>query len=87
MSVTLYKQNMNFRLRNIAKQNVLFGNGKAFKMNETAVLIWENLDGSTSVDSIIDLIVDTYKCEKTLAIKDTNSFICFLHGIDAIKEV
>lgn len=41
----IYKHSINFRLRNIAGNKILLGNEKAYTLNDTAVIIWNNING------------------------------------------
>ncbi|MBJ8107561.1 MULTISPECIES: PqqD family protein [Bacillus cereus group] len=82
----VYKQDLNYRVRTIAKQHLLFGNGNAYQLNETGLLIWENIDGDHHLNSILNTIINHYKCSEEIAAKDLKSFIEFLLEIKAIKE-
>lgn len=82
----IYEPSVNFRLRNIGPKTFLFGEGLAYSLNETGIFIWDNLDGMTSVDEIVELTLDKYNCSQEEAREGTNSFLRFLLEINAVKN-
>ncbi|WP_346200179.1 PqqD family protein [Caldifermentibacillus hisashii] len=87
MEATIYKHDINFRVRNIANQKILLGNGEAFQLNETGYLIWESIDGTKDLKTILGIIMDSYESTEEVAKNDLINFINFLLEIKAIKEV
>lgn len=87
MKNIIYKTDLKFRLRTIAKRPILFGNGKCFELNEVAVQIWNGMDGMTDVEEIINDLAAEYDCTRERLEKDVCEFIEFLKGIAALEEV
>jgi len=54
---------------NVAQMNELF------TLNETAKLIWENLDQNASLESMQTLLTETFDVDKTTALNDVESFL------------
>lgn len=54
---------------NVAQMNELF------TLNETAKLIWENLDQNASLESMQMLLTETFDVDKTTALNDVESFL------------
>ena len=54
---------------NVAQMNELF------TLNETAKLIWENLDENTSLESMQTLLTETFDVDKATALNDVESFL------------
>lgn len=54
---------------NVAQMNELF------TLNETAKLIWENLDENASLESMQTLLTETFEVDKTTALNDVESFL------------
>lgn len=54
---------------NVAQMNELF------TLNETAKLIWENLDENASFESMQTLLTETFEVDKTTALNDVESFL------------
>ena len=54
---------------NVAQMNELF------TLNETAKLIWENLDENASLESMQMLLTETFDVDKTTALNDVESFL------------
>ena len=54
---------------NVAQMNELF------TLNETAKLIWENLDENASLESMQTLLTESFEVDKTTALKDVESFL------------
>ncbi|MEX3625413.1 PqqD family protein [Viridibacillus arvi] len=82
----IYTPSVNFRVRNIGPKTFLFGEGVAYSLNETGSFIWDNLDGLTSVDEIVELTLEKYNCSQAEAKEGVNNFLEFLYGIKAIKS-
>ncbi|WP_427109707.1 PqqD family protein [Lysinibacillus xylanilyticus] len=83
----IYKQRMTYRVRTIAKKNILFSeDDKAYNLNETAFFIWNKLDGQNDLSAIHNSLLEEYKCDSVKAKKDLESFIEFLIGINAVRE-
>ncbi|MEK4059846.1 MULTISPECIES: PqqD family protein [Paenibacillus] len=82
----IYKHSINFRLRNIAGNKILLGNEKAYTLNDTAVIIWNNINGRKNSSMIKEILVKEFNCEESIAEKDLNNFLNFLISINAIFE-
>jgi len=54
---------------NVAQMNELF------TLNETAKLIWENLDENASLESMQTLLTESFEVDKTTALNDVESFL------------
>ncbi|EJV74119.1 PqqD family protein [Bacillus cereus] len=83
----IYKKDLNFRTRTISHKKILIGNSKAFELNDTGYIIWENIDGRTDVQELIKLLVDEYNCSVDEIESDIINFLSFLNSISAIKAV
>lgn len=81
-----YQQNLEFRKRKIANRSLLYGFNKCFELNETAEIIWTNLDGLTSLDEIIHIIVAKFGCSYEQVKEDVFHFISFLTEVNAIES-
>ncbi|KGE16519.1 PqqD family protein [Paenibacillus wynnii] len=84
MEIT-YKKNLNFRVRMIAKQVLLFGESSAYQLNDTGNLIWNELDSVKTIDEILNSIKSQYEDLSVNYEKDVLEFLDFLLGINAIK--
>ncbi|TQR32827.1 PqqD family protein [Lysinibacillus sphaericus] len=83
----VFKQNLNFRVRNISKKNVLFGDGAAFELNDTANNIWELIDGNKNLGQVIEQIEAEYFIEEGSHKEEIIQFVEFLYEKKAIKNI
>lgn len=63
-------------------------NDKYFSLEEgLSTTIWGSLDGSISVEGIIDMISDQYQMEKSIIEEDTKEFINNLYENGLIEQI
>ena len=57
-----------------------------YTLNEVATIIWQLVNGQTSVDKIIDAVHDAYDVDREEATKDTVEFLDSLEKEGLIKD-
>lgn len=63
-------------------------NDEYFSLEEgLSTMIWDSLDGSISVEGIIDMISDQYQMDKSIVEKDTKDFINNLFENGLIEKI
>ena len=84
-----YKSLPDYIMRNIAGDNVLiktqnsnFGNTEVFVFNDSGAFLWKNLSEKRSREQLINLLIEKYGIEQTLASSDVDSFLnkCLAEG-------
>lgn len=55
-------------------------------LNDVAALIWESLDGATTLDQLIEIITTTYEVDPATARRDVVSFIASLSELDLLEH-
>lgn len=83
----IFKKNIEFRSRKIGKQNILIGNNEAYKLNESGIFIWDNIDGKKTKNDIVEILKKKYDDNIKINIKEIEDFIDFLFDIKAIKYI
>ena len=49
--------------------------GKYFELNDVGALLWERLDGTQSVEDLIDLVLAEYDVDRETASKDVENLL------------
>ncbi|ULO05919.1 PqqD family protein [Paenibacillus sp. 19GGS1-52] len=86
MDDILYKKSIHFRKRVIGGQTILFGNGKAYTLNDTAVTIWDHINGLNQASQIAENMTQAYSCNYIEAVNDVEELFAFFLEIHAILE-
>lgn len=71
----ILKQNVFVQLRIINKIKYLAINQRIFELDEVGELVWDSLDGATSLEAIVLRIADKYKMASEEIHKDIVSFV------------
>ncbi|MBA1334425.1 MAG: hypothetical protein HPY66_2274 [Firmicutes bacterium] len=50
-------------------------NYKAFQLDEVGELVWDSIDGKTSIEQIADKIAEKYNVDKAMVLKDIQQFM------------
>jgi hypothetical protein len=86
-----YKRNENFVYRKIEKETLLVpiqdnvgDMGCIYNLNEIGAFIWEHLDGSNSLETIKENILDEFDTSPDIAEEDLNDFMTQLKEIEAV---
>lgn len=85
------KTNPEFIARDIAGELVLVPVGAAAKnyaglvtCNEVGAFIWKTLENETSMDELVNAILDEFEIDEDTARKDAEEFVEKLKGINAV---
>lgn len=70
-----YVQNIAYRIRKVAGQNVIIGENKCFELNEVASEIWNYLYDAKSEEEIVEFISNEFNVERSRAENDINIFL------------
>ncbi|MGD6874229.1 PqqD family protein [Sutcliffiella horikoshii] len=87
MENNVFKQSINFRIRDIAKKSILIGDGEAYYLNSTAICIWDNIDGQTDFNTLVRIVEETFESKKEINKKEIENFIKFLIEKNAVELV
>ena len=49
--------------------------GRYFELNDVGALVWEHLDGSTTVEDLIDRVVADYDVDRDTAARDVQDLL------------
>jgi hypothetical protein len=86
-----YRRNENFVYRKIEKETLLVpiqdnvgDMGCIYNLNEIGAFIWEHLDGSNSLETIKENILDEFDTSPDIAEEDLNDFMTQLKEIEAV---
>jgi hypothetical protein len=86
-----YRRNENFVYRKIEKETLLVpiqdnvgDMGCIYNLNEIGAFIWEHLDGSNSLETIKENILDEFDTSPEIAVEDLNDFMTQLNEIEAV---
>ena len=86
-----YKRNENFVYRKIESEMLLVpikdnvgDRGCIYNLNEVGAFIWEHLDGSNSLETIKENILDEFEISSETAVEDLNDFMSQLQEIKAV---
>lgn len=60
-------------------------NNEAYQLDEISEIIWESIDGKTSVEEIAEKIAEKYNVEYEKVLKDTKQFIDELLNAELIE--
>lgn len=60
-------------------------NNEAYQLDEIGEIIWESIDGKTSVEEIAEKITEKYNVEYEKVLKDTKQFIDELLNAELIE--
>jgi methyltransferase-like protein len=89
-----YRRNENFVYRKIEKETLLVpikdnvgDMGCIYNLNEVGAFIWEHLDGSHSLETIKENILDEFDTSSEIAVEDLNDFLTQLKEIEAVYQV
>ncbi len=82
-----------FSMRNIAGSNIVVPVGKAgeifngmITLNESGAFFWECLKEETTVDEIVEKILDEYEIDEQTAKQDVEKFINMLRKNNLLDE-
>ena len=86
-----FKRNENFVFRKIEDETILVpiknnvsDMGCIYKLNEVGAFVWEQLDGSKTLNDIAQLIIEKFEVSLAEAQTDIDAFTGQLKEIDAI---
>ena len=79
------KRNKKYILRNVADVYFLYtsdenehGENKTVFMNETSAFIWSKIEGSCTIDSLVEAISKEYQVDECVARDDVMEYTAFL---------
>ena len=49
--------------------------GRYFELNDVGAIVWEHLDGSNTVDDLVDRVLDEYAVERDTASTDVQDLL------------
>jgi len=82
-----YIKNPQYKVRSFNGKKYLFGENKAFLINETAVVIWDSLSTSNNTSAVLEMLKKKYTNIKSEILeKDLNNFLGFLVEKNALFE-
>ncbi|MDF9844153.1 MULTISPECIES: PqqD family protein [unclassified Paenibacillus] len=81
----ILKQNMFVQLRIINKIKYLAINQHIFELDEVGELVWDSIDGATSLEAIVHRIADQYKMPSEEIHKDIASFVKDLEKYELVE--
>jgi hypothetical protein len=91
---TIYRQAPDVVLRRIGDEAVLVpvrsnvGDlDSIFTLNQSAITIWESLDGNMALHRVIDRLCTEYDVERETAAADTRELVSRLDGAGLIERV
>lgn len=92
-NIIIYKKNPKIVARKSGDEYILVpitdnvANMEAvYTMNETAAFIWENIDGSRSIEEIAGLLSDEFEADKDTAMADVIELIEDLQMHEIVTE-
>lgn len=88
------KRNEDYILRTIAGESILVPTGRASQefngmihLTETAAFIWENVNSCSSLEELIQKILEEYEVDEKTARRDVTGFTSALYAYGLLKDV
>jgi len=82
-----YVKNREALWRRIGDRAVIICVDKIYNLkNESAVFLWESIDGKTSFTGLVDNLKEEFDITQEQAQQDAEEFILALNNLDLIKE-
>lgn len=83
----------NFVVRQIAGVNVVISletrtddSNSVIQLNDTGLLLWEQLVEGADEDSLVRTLLDTYEVTEDIARRDVNAFVSLLKGANVFED-
>lgn len=87
------KRNSLFLMQNVADGHIIVPVGNAMKQfngiintNDIGAEIWKLLENDTTVEKLLNTILENYNVSVDIASKDLNDFLSKLRNVGAIEE-
>lgn len=83
----IYKRDFFTKCQAIHGEMYLAKSGKAFKLNEMGIRVWNLLDGRSGILDVAEAISDEFKVDKKVVERDVENFIQMLLERELIEEI
>lgn len=68
-------RNIFVQYRSVQGEKYVALNHNVYQLDEVGVIVWESLDGKTSLTHIVEKIAEKYNVDKEIVLKDVNEFV------------
>ena len=82
-----------FVVRKVAGVNVVISletrvddNNSVIQLNDTGLLLWEQLEGGAEKDALVQTLLDTYEVTEDVAQRDVDAFVKLLESAGVFEN-